>query len=56
MNVIIQTHFNSQTGKKEANKTSESIEEAYYLVKGMLFVPVFSRRRFVVLAQKMMTS
>jgi hypothetical protein len=41
MNIIIQTHFNSQTGKKEANNTSESIEEAYYLVERMLFVSVF---------------
>jgi hypothetical protein len=37
MNIIIETHLNSQTGKME-RPFLESIEEAYYLVEVMLFV------------------
>jgi hypothetical protein len=46
--------MNRKDGSK--NHYWESIEEAYYLVEVMVFVSVFPRRRFRVMAQMMMSS
>jgi hypothetical protein len=48
MNIIIESHLNSPTGKMEARHFLESIEEAYYLVEVMLFVSFFPLRNDVI--------